>query len=181
MKTGVQDEFVTQSREAKNCCCLFRLVTCMYPTCQAVYSIDRLQKELSSWRQAKGPSAPLQCPVREFPCAPFSTTVGTTSWTWQRPFLRCSFLLAVLMWLNKGMLCVYSYVVFSASLLFSSSPPAGFELLYQPDVVRLYLSILTESQNFNTLEAAAGALQNLSAGNWTVSTVFPLASFTSVV
>uniref|UniRef100_A0A452INJ1 ARVCF delta catenin family member n=1 Tax=Gopherus agassizii TaxID=38772 RepID=A0A452INJ1_9SAUR len=45
-----------------------------------------------------------------------------------------------------------------------------FELLYQPEVVRLYLSILTESQNFNTLEAAAGALQNLSAGNWTWST-----------
>ncbi|NWI03741.1 ARVC protein, partial [Tichodroma muraria] len=50
------------------------------------------------------------------------------------------------------------------------APPAGFELLYQPDVVRLYLSILTESQNFNTLEAAAGALQNLSAGNWMWST-----------
>ncbi|XP_072270027.1 splicing regulator ARVCF [Pyxicephalus adspersus] len=46
----------------------------------------------------------------------------------------------------------------------------GFELLYQPEVVRLYLSILTESQNYNTLEAAAGALQNLSAGNWTWST-----------
>ncbi|XP_069476129.1 splicing regulator ARVCF isoform X5 [Ambystoma mexicanum] len=46
----------------------------------------------------------------------------------------------------------------------------GFELLYQPEVVRLYLSILTESQNFNTLEAAAGALQNLSAGNWTWAT-----------
>ncbi|KAK2522905.1 Arvcf [Columba guinea] len=49
-------------------------------------------------------------------------------------------------------------------------PGRGFELLYQPDVVRLYLSILTESQNFNTLEAAAGALQNLSAGNWMWST-----------
>lgn len=46
---------------------------------------------------------------------------------------------------------------------------AGFELLYQPEVVRLYLSLLTESQNYNTLEAAAGALQNLSAGQWTVS------------
>ncbi|MEQ2157539.1 hypothetical protein GOODEAATRI_002808, partial [Goodea atripinnis] len=44
---------------------------------------------------------------------------------------------------------------------------AGFELLYQPEVVRLYLSLLTESQNYNTLEAAAGALQNLSAGQWT--------------
>lgn len=47
--------------------------------------------------------------------------------------------------------------------------PTGFELLYQPEVVRLYLSLLTESQNYNTLEAAAGALQNLSAGQWTVS------------
>ncbi|XP_075754427.1 splicing regulator ARVCF isoform X1 [Pelodiscus sinensis] len=51
-----------------------------------------------------------------------------------------------------------------------SEAAKGFELLYQPEVVRLYLSILTESQNFNTLEAAAGALQNLSAGNWTWST-----------
>lgn len=51
----------------------------------------------------------------------------------------------------------------------SLCPPAGFELLYQPEVVRLYLSLLTESQNYNTLEAAAGALQNLSAGQWTVS------------
>nr|XP_030692290.1 armadillo repeat protein deleted in velo-cardio-facial syndrome isoform X2 [Globicephala melas] len=46
----------------------------------------------------------------------------------------------------------------------------GFELLYQPEVVRLYLSLLTESRNFNTLEAAAGALQNLSAGNWVWAT-----------
>ena len=48
------------------------------------------------------------------------------------------------------------------------APCPGFELLYQPEVVRLYLSLLTESRNFNTLEAAAGALQNLSAGNWVV-------------
>ncbi|MGH0183063.1 UNVERIFIED_CONTAM: hypothetical protein FKN15_027193 [Acipenser sinensis] len=50
-----------------------------------------------------------------------------------------------------------------------TEPTKGFELLYQPEVVRLYLSLLTESQNYNTLEAAAGALQNLSAGQWTVS------------
>ncbi|CDQ60317.1 unnamed protein product [Oncorhynchus mykiss] len=42
----------------------------------------------------------------------------------------------------------------------------GLELLYQPEVVRLYLSLLTCSQNHNTLEAAAGALQNLAAGHW---------------
>uniref|UniRef100_A0A3Q2YKD2 ARVCF delta catenin family member b n=1 Tax=Hippocampus comes TaxID=109280 RepID=A0A3Q2YKD2_HIPCM len=50
-----------------------------------------------------------------------------------------------------------------------TEPTRGFELLYQPEVVRLYLSLLTESQNFNTLEAAAGALQNLGAGQWTWS------------
>lgn len=47
---------------------------------------------------------------------------------------------------------------------------AGLELLYQPEVVRLYLSLLKLSHNQNTLEAAAGALQNLSAGLWAVST-----------
>lgn len=45
----------------------------------------------------------------------------------------------------------------------------GLELLYQPEVVRLYLSLLTYSHNHNTLEAAAGALQNLAAGHWAVS------------
>ncbi|XP_051520969.1 splicing regulator ARVCF-like isoform X4 [Myxocyprinus asiaticus] len=50
-----------------------------------------------------------------------------------------------------------------------TEPTKGFELLYQPEVVRLYLSLLTESQNYNTLEAAAGAIQNLSAGQWTWS------------
>ncbi|XP_078808733.1 ARVCF delta catenin family member b isoform X7 [Oryzias latipes] len=49
---------------------------------------------------------------------------------------------------------------------FGGKKAKGFELLYQPEVVRLYLSLLTESQNYNTLEAAAGALQNLSAGQW---------------
>lgn len=62
---------------------------------------------------------------------------------------------------QKAELQLKPYILFLSFL--------GFELLYQPEVVRLYLSILTESQNFNTLEAAAGALQNLSAGNWTVS------------
>ncbi|KAK7125252.1 hypothetical protein R3I93_020820 [Phoxinus phoxinus] len=47
-----------------------------------------------------------------------------------------------------------------------SLPMKGLELLYQPEVVRLYLSLLKLSQNQNTLEAAAGALQNLCAGHW---------------
>ena len=46
---------------------------------------------------------------------------------------------------------------------------SGVELLYQPEVVRLYLSLLTESQNYSILEAAAGALPSLGAGQWTWS------------
>ncbi|CAK6959497.1 splicing regulator ARVCF [Scomber scombrus] len=49
---------------------------------------------------------------------------------------------------------------------FGGKRPKGLELLYQPEVVRLYLSLLTCSHNHNTLEAAAGALQNLAAGHW---------------
>ncbi|GCC44410.1 hypothetical protein chiPu_0028599, partial [Chiloscyllium punctatum] len=44
-----------------------------------------------------------------------------------------------------------------------------YELLYQPEVVRLYLSLMKESKNPAVLEAVAGALQNLCAGRWTVS------------
>ncbi|XP_034168188.1 splicing regulator ARVCF isoform X3 [Pangasianodon hypophthalmus] len=49
---------------------------------------------------------------------------------------------------------------------FGGRSTKGLELLYQPEVVRLYLSLLKLSHNQNTLEAAAGALQNLSAGLW---------------
>ncbi|XP_065120646.1 splicing regulator ARVCF isoform X2 [Paramisgurnus dabryanus] len=56
--------------------------------------------------------------------------------------------------------------VSSVDLPKRSLPMRGLELLYQPEVVRLYLSLLKLSQNHNTLEAAAGALQNLAAGHW---------------
>ncbi|KAI8513134.1 Plakophilin-4 [Branchiostoma belcheri] len=46
-----------------------------------------------------------------------------------------------------------------------AEPARGQELLWQPEVVRPYLSLLLECSNHDTLEAAAGALQNLSAGN----------------
>ncbi|XP_078064870.1 catenin delta-1-like, partial [Mustelus asterias] len=42
-----------------------------------------------------------------------------------------------------------------------------YELLYQPEVVRVYLSLMKESKNPAVLEAVAGALQNLCAGRWT--------------
>lgn len=47
----------------------------------------------------------------------------------------------------------------------------GYELLFQPEVVRVYTSLLRESKNPSVLEAAAGAVQNLCAGRWTVSTL----------
>lgn len=53
-----------------------------------------------------------------------------------------------------------------------SSSVSGYELLFQPEVVRVYTSLLRESQNPSVLEAAAGAIQNLCAGRWTVSALF---------
>lgn len=49
---------------------------------------------------------------------------------------------------------------------------SGYELLFQPEVVRVYTSLLRESKNASVLEAAAGAIQNLCAGRWTVSNHF---------
>ncbi|KAJ8247732.1 hypothetical protein GJAV_G00249660 [Gymnothorax javanicus] len=48
-----------------------------------------------------------------------------------------------------------------------NTPAKGYELLFQPEVVRLYTSLLKESKNPVVLEAAAGAVQNLCAGRWT--------------
>ncbi|UYV69414.1 PKP4, partial [Cordylochernes scorpioides] len=42
----------------------------------------------------------------------------------------------------------------------------GMALLWQPEVVQLYLSILSDCSNADTLEAAAGAIQNLAACYW---------------
>uniref|UniRef100_A0A674PNB9 Catenin delta 1 n=1 Tax=Takifugu rubripes TaxID=31033 RepID=A0A674PNB9_TAKRU len=48
-----------------------------------------------------------------------------------------------------------------------TTPAKGYELLFQPEVVRVYTSLLRESKNPSVLEAAAGAVQNLCAGRWT--------------
>uniref|UniRef100_UPI00358EE0EB catenin delta-2-like n=1 Tax=Myxine glutinosa TaxID=7769 RepID=UPI00358EE0EB len=45
-------------------------------------------------------------------------------------------------------------------------PPQGAEQLWHPSVASHYLGLLKECSNPATLEGAAGALQNLSAGNW---------------
>ncbi|XP_060118489.1 catenin delta-1 isoform X11 [Heteronotia binoei] len=47
------------------------------------------------------------------------------------------------------------------------TPAKGYELLFQPEVVRIYISLLKESKTAPILEASAGAIQNLCAGRWT--------------
>lgn len=47
-----------------------------------------------------------------------------------------------------------------------TEPVRGMELLWQPEVVQSYLSLLQSCSNPETLEAAAGALQNLAACYW---------------
>nr|XP_027198679.1 catenin delta-2-like isoform X2 [Dermatophagoides pteronyssinus] len=48
----------------------------------------------------------------------------------------------------------------------SNGPRSGMELLWQTDVVQPYLALLSECSNPETLEAAAGAIQNLAACYW---------------
>lgn len=48
----------------------------------------------------------------------------------------------------------------------SNGPRSGIELLWQTDVVQPYLALLSECSNPETLEAAAGAIQNLAACYW---------------
>ncbi len=47
-------------------------------------------------------------------------------------------------------------------------PVRGMELLWQPDVVQVYLPLLSDCSNPETLEAAAGGIQNLAACDWQV-------------
>ncbi|XP_075219493.1 catenin delta-2-like isoform X2 [Lycorma delicatula] len=47
-----------------------------------------------------------------------------------------------------------------------TEPVKGMELLWQPEVVQSYLALLQSCSNPETLEAAAGALQNLAACYW---------------
>ena len=43
---------------------------------------------------------------------------------------------------------------------------SGVGLLWQPSVIRVYLDLLLECSNPETLEGACGALQNLTACTW---------------
>ena len=47
-----------------------------------------------------------------------------------------------------------------------NEPPKGYNLLWQPEVVQSYLALLQSCSNPETLEAAAGAIQNLAACYW---------------
>uniref|UniRef100_A0A673T9M2 Catenin delta 2 n=2 Tax=Suricata suricatta TaxID=37032 RepID=A0A673T9M2_SURSU len=47
-----------------------------------------------------------------------------------------------------------------------AEPPKGIQMLWHPSIVKPYLTLLSECSNADTLEGAAGALQNLAAGSW---------------
>lgn len=47
-------------------------------------------------------------------------------------------------------------------------PPQGVELIWQPQTVQQYYSLLRKSENKETLEGSAGALHNLTACSWKV-------------
>uniref|UniRef100_A0A8C0J9N4 Catenin delta 2 n=1 Tax=Chelonoidis abingdonii TaxID=106734 RepID=A0A8C0J9N4_CHEAB len=51
-----------------------------------------------------------------------------------------------------------------------AEPPKGIQMLWHPSIVKPYLTLLSECSNPDTLEGAAGALQNLAAGSWKVWT-----------
>ncbi|KAM7390645.1 hypothetical protein PAMA_008705 [Pampus argenteus] len=48
----------------------------------------------------------------------------------------------------------------------NAEPPKGVQMLWHPTIVKPYLTLLSECSNPDTLEGAAGALQNLAAGSW---------------
>jgi len=48
----------------------------------------------------------------------------------------------------------------------SGGPVSGMDLLWQPEVVQPYLNLLSNCSNPETLEAAAGGIQNLAACYW---------------
>lgn len=48
-------------------------------------------------------------------------------------------------------------------------PVEGVALLWQPEIVKSYLSIMAEASNPETLEGSAGAIHNLTACGWRVS------------
>ncbi|CAG9796156.1 unnamed protein product [Diatraea saccharalis] len=54
----------------------------------------------------------------------------------------------------------------SATTQLGYSVPKGTEMLWSPEVVPLYMALLQTCSNPETLEAAAGALQNLAACYW---------------
>uniref|UniRef100_A0A3B5MJU0 Uncharacterized protein n=1 Tax=Xiphophorus couchianus TaxID=32473 RepID=A0A3B5MJU0_9TELE len=62
----------------------------------------------------------------------------------------------------------------------TAEPPKGVQMLWHPTIVKPYLTLLSECSNPDTLEGAAGALQNLAAGSWKVfGTDFDLRSIST--
>ena len=73
---------------------------------------------------------------------------------------------------NLDYVCVSKYVISPGRYDTNRprmEPVRGMELLWQPGVVEVYLLLLNDASNPETLEAAAGGIQNLAACDWQVS------------
>ncbi|XP_069485135.1 catenin delta-1 isoform X3 [Ambystoma mexicanum] len=69
-------------------------------------------------------------------------------------------------WFSKGKKPVEDPAADVVDFPKRATPARGYELLFQPEVVRIYVSLMKESKTPAILEASAGALQNLCAGRW---------------
>ena len=63
--------------------------------------------------------------------------------------------------------CMASYLIFFFRTPLSMTTSASS--LWHPDIIHMYLPLMAECTNPDTLEAAAGAIQNLCACDWPVS------------
>ncbi|KAL0965681.1 hypothetical protein UPYG_G00284380 [Umbra pygmaea] len=134
----------TDNKSVENCVCILRNLS--YHVHKEVPGAERFQEPMAN-QMPRSASAGNQKKKNEADC--FGGKKPKEEWFNQN-------------WRNGPSEKKYS----TLDLPKRTEPMKGLELLYQPEVVRLYLSLLTRSHNHNTLEAAAGALQNLAAGHW---------------
>lgn len=131
---------------------------------------------------------PIPCSLDRKVCLKNSTLVlflvVTRPLTFSAPSIfssHCNACFCVSLWCVQGaaswsikMLKVFTLSFFShqwdgvGPLPDCAEPPKGIQMLWHPSIVKPYLTLLSECSNPDTLEGAAGALQNLAAGSWKV-------------
>ncbi|XP_051022779.1 catenin delta-1 isoform X3 [Acomys russatus] len=127
----------SDSKLVENCVCLLRNLS--YQVHREIPQAERYQEALPSVANNAGPHA-ASC---------FGAKKGKDEW------------------FSRGKKPAEDPVSDTVDFPKRTSPARGYELLFQPEVVRIYISLLKESKTPAILEASAGAIQNLCAGRWT--------------